>query len=144
MILEQKLLDFVKSVIFVANTPAFIFNSIKDENSIKLFADTIDAKEIYNELKKIEVKEKKTPDDLATVYLLVVALSYKSDFDVRQLLTLNFGWVDWYKYLVAILSTNVIAMNTTVSFPKYVIKGASYIKSNSASDMHESFSIAKK
>lgn len=109
-----ELLSYVKRYCLIANTPAFLFNSIRDSGEVLILSNSLKSSEIIDKLQQIAESPERTPDVLAKVYLLLVCLSFKTDYEVSQLSHINFEWVDWFQRFLSLLSMNSNTVNSIV------------------------------
>ncbi len=143
MKINDKILDLVKQVVFIANTPSYIYNSLRDEQVILEFANTKTAMEILKQLKDIEGKREKTIDDVVTVYLLVIALSLKNEIDTSQLFNLEFKDVEWFDYIVAIVNSRLVSIGSKIVRPNYPIEVDDYNYKEHSSNKHETLHLGR-
>lgn len=101
---SEALIDYVKRTVLLANTPAFIFNTLRDSLDVLDFANNNDNSNLEAELLSLSNKTNRTSEDLALAYLLLVALSYKSDFNIKKIDFSALKWIDWSSEIVSLIS----------------------------------------
>ncbi len=141
MKIGAELLSFVKRYCLIANTPAFLFESIRDSEAVLLLANSLKSSEIIDRLHQIAENPERTPDQLATVYLLLACLSFKTDYELSRLSHAKFEWVDWYDRFLSLLSMNSNTVNSIVIEPDYVPPEIGFLKVSDSAPNYESFNL---
>ena len=121
---SKELLEFVKQTALLANTPAFLFNTVRDEESILLFSNEIPTLTLIEELKSISRKKNKSDDEIAMVYLIFVSLSFKNDYDISDIMNINLSDIEWNQYMLAYLSANIFSTTVESIYPPIIIQKA--------------------
>ena len=144
MIIDQNLIAFVKRTIIVSNTPAFLYNSIRDFDAVLLFSNSVSSSELIDELRNISNNSPRTKDEIAIVYLILACLSFKADYDPKVLTEMKFDWVEWYSNFLSFLLMNNNSSNSVKVEPVYSIPQPNYSKVSEASANYESINIQPK
>ncbi len=100
---NDQAINFVKEIIVISNTPAFLCKRVKDSEYTLDLASLHSANELYSELKNISNENVHTPSSLAITYTLLCALSIKADFDLRKLNEIDLSWVEWSRKILSII-----------------------------------------
>ncbi len=103
---QNKAIDNIKRTIIISNTPAFLYNRIKRSGYPVELAKTYTTSDLLSELETIDSEKRRDPFSLAAVYVILIALSMKSDFDLRILEKIDLTWVGWAKEIVNFLDMN--------------------------------------
>ncbi len=101
---STELIEYVKRTVLLANTPAFIFNTLRDVQDLLEFANSNSSSDLKNKLSDLSQKTNRKPEDLAIAYLLLVALSYKPNFNIREIDLKDLQWIDWSSEIVSLIS----------------------------------------
>ena len=81
--LRPELLDTqsAKETVLFANSPTYLLNRLRKDNSVSYVADTLQTDEIIARLAALCADRPKEPIDLVRTYVFLVALSLKDDLD---------------------------------------------------------------
>jgi len=99
--LQDSELNQLRYIVFVANTPGFIFNSILDEGIAERLAHSYPSKEILRNIKRVASRSGKTvtEDEALTLIALAIALKYNGPDDANRLALLDVPWFNWWREL---------------------------------------------
>lgn len=117
MKVSKELINFVKHIALLANTPAFLYNTLRGNDSVIHFAEESSTTSLVKELTNIANKKKKSAYEIAMIYLILVSLSYKDDFNASQLLKIDLSEVEWYYYLASYISAITTTTNIESTYP---------------------------
>ena len=98
--------ELANKLLVISNTPAFLYHSLRDSVLILDLSNTINSKDLIELINQLAHNARKTRDELIYLYIYLVCLSYKNDFDSSLLTKLNFPWAEWYKHFVSYIQMN--------------------------------------
>jgi hypothetical protein len=93
-------LDFpvAEKIFAVSNTPSFLLRKLRDENSVRVLAETFTPKQLITELKRTATKKPRSLGDTTRPYVILVALSWYSDREplksAMEIETPHFPWFE--------------------------------------------------
>lgn len=96
--IERSILDRLREIVFVANTPGYIVNTVVSEDLVAPIAETRTSDEIVREIKKLarQSRTSVSEDDALTVVALAIALRSMDARGIAQLQDLRIPWLRWW------------------------------------------------
>lgn len=96
--IERSILERLREIAFVANTPGYIVNTVVAEDLVAPIAETRTPDEIVREIKKLarQSRTSVSQDDALTVVALTVALRSMDARGIAQLQDLRIPWLRWW------------------------------------------------
>jgi hypothetical protein len=113
----QDLPDSVKQIYYLANTPSFLFRMLREDNFVRLISYR-DSQELIKLFNSEAEKELKSSDQVAFLYALYIALTFKERNEVgeffKQGLAIKF---DWFADISKLYFQNYIAAPIVTHIP---------------------------
>jgi len=134
----KNILDFIslKETYLFANTPRYLYKNFRNNQSILILSE----KFVSSELKKLFYKLIKQPRNIDVricLYSLVIALSFKQDYNTRLFIkNLNKFKVEWFKELSEIIISSFIMDQNEKIDMKFRMKDYFDDKSKGSTNSH--------
>ena len=129
---SNEAIDRTQEIMLIANTPAFLYYSLRAKDDIKREASLYTSADLLTLLNEILGAE---AERISEVLLALTFLSFKNDYDPRMLLKLSGNKMEWFSEFVSYLVMESISVKEINIIPKIEISSPNYsILSLSASN----------